>query len=138
MFTTPNKSGQQMAKKGRRKVMTRDDIDALKQTIASTTKAKRPFVFDQPAAPGEEVQKMIVLTATNTFARQEYLTPLAPAKFWDIIFAECTNKMNQAKQYCIIYNAKLRPKEMENICLVIYKYIWFMSILSDYTVYQLE
>ena len=77
-----------MAKKGRRKAMTQDEIDALKQTIASTPKAKRPFAFDQPAVPGEEVQKMIVLTATNTLGRQEYLTLLAPAKFWHINFAE--------------------------------------------------
>ena len=46
--------------------------------------------------------------------------------------------MDQAKQYCIIYNAKLRHKEMENICLVVHKYICFISTLSDYTDYQLE
>ena len=61
--------------------MSQDAIDALQQTIASISKAKRPLVFDQPAAAGEEVQKMIVLTATNTFGRQEYLTPLAPVQF---------------------------------------------------------
>ena len=117
MFTTARKSGQQMAKKRRRKAMTQEDIDALKQTIASTRKAKWPFVFDQPAAPREAIQKMIVLTATNTFGRQEYLTPLAPANFRDTNFAELTNKMDQAKQYCIIYNAKLITKKRENICL---------------------
>ena len=84
MFTTPKKSGQQMAKKGRGKVMTQEEIDALKQTIASTPKAKMPVAFNEPPAPGEEVQKIIVLTATNTFGRQEYLTSLAPAKLWDI------------------------------------------------------
>ena len=102
MFTTPEKSGQPMTQKSRRKAMTQDQIDTLNQTIASTTKAKRPFVFHKPAAPGEEVQKMIVLTATNTFVRQEYLTQLAPAQCWYINFAEWTYKMYQAKQYCII------------------------------------
>ena len=77
-----------MAKTGRRKAMIEDEIDALKQPIASTPKAKRAFVLYQPAGPGEEVQKMIVLTATNTFERQEYLRPPAPAKFCDINFAE--------------------------------------------------
>ena len=93
MFTTPKKSGQPIAEKGRRKAMTQEEIHALKRTIASTAKATRPFVFDQPAAPGDDVPKMIVLTATNTFVRQEYLTPLAPAKFCDVNFAEWTNKM---------------------------------------------
>ena len=81
MFTTTKKSGQQMANKGRRKAITPEGIDALKQTIPSTPKAKRPFVFNQPAALAEGVQKMIVLTATNTFGRQEYLTPPSPTKF---------------------------------------------------------
>ena len=54
-----------------------------------------PLVFDQPAAPGEEVQKMIVLTATNTFGREEDLTPVAPVKFWHINVTEWTNKMHQ-------------------------------------------
>ena len=49
--------------------MTEEEIDVLKQTIASTLKAKRAFVFHQPVASGEEVQKMIVLTATNTFGK---------------------------------------------------------------------
>ena len=48
------------------------------------------------------------------------------------------NKLEQAKQYCIIYNADLTQREMENICLVVYKYLCFMSILPDYTNYQLE
>ena len=112
MFTTPKESGQQIAKNGRTKAITQDEIDALNATIASIPKAKRPFVFDQRAVPGAEVQKMIVLTATNTFGRQEYLTPLAPAKFWHINFAEWTHKIDLAKQYCIIYNAKLTQKAM--------------------------
>ena len=70
-----------MHKKGRRKVMTQDDIDALNQTSACAPKANRPFFFDQPAAPREEVQKMIVLTVTNIYVRPEYLMPLAPANF---------------------------------------------------------
>ena len=138
MFTIPKKSGQQMAKKGRRKAMTQDKIDVWNQSIVSTSKVKRPFVCDQPGAPVEEVHQMIVLTATNTFGKQEYLTPLAPAKFWHINFPAQTNKMDQAKQYCIIYNAKLTPKEMEHICRVTYKYICFMSTLPYYTDYQLE
>ena len=127
-----------MAKKGRRKAMTEDEIDTLIRTIASTPKATRPLVFDQPAASGEEVQKMIGLTAINTFGRQEYLTPLAHAKSGDINFAEWRNKIYQAKQYCIIYNAKLTNNEMENICLAVYKYMRFMSTLPDDTDYQLE
>ena len=102
MFTVLKKSGEQMVKKGRRKAMTQDKIHALQRTIASTPKAKRTFVFDQPAVPGEGVQNIIVLTATNTFGRQEYLTPRAPAKLGHINFAEWTNKMDQAKLYCII------------------------------------
>ena len=124
-----------MAKKGTRKAITQEAIDALIPTIASTPNAERPFVVDQPAAPGEAVQKMIVLTATNTFAREEYLTVLAAAKFWHINFAEWTNNIDQAKQYCIIYNAKLTPKEMQNIGLVVYKYICCMSTLPEYTDY---
>ena len=81
---------------------------------------------------------MIVLTATNTFVRQEYLSRMAPAKFWHIHFPEWTNKLDQAKQYCIIHNAKLTNTEMENICIVLYKYICFMSILLDYADYQVE
>ena len=69
MFSTTQTSGQQMVKQGSRKAMTEDEIDAWKQTIASTPKAKRPFVFDQSAAPGEEVQKMILLMGTNKFGR---------------------------------------------------------------------
>ena len=52
------------------------------------TEGKRPFVFNQPAVPGEEVPKMIVLTATNSFGREEYPTPLAPAQCWYINFTE--------------------------------------------------
>ena len=138
MFSPPKKCCQQVDQKGRRKAMRQEEIHALKQTITSTPKANRPFVLDQPAAPVEEVQKMIVRTASNTFERQEYLTPLASAKLWDINFVEWTNKMNQAKQYCIIYNAKLTAKEMENICLLTFKYICFMLTLPDYTDYKLE
>ena len=55
---------------------------------------------------------MIVLTATNTFGAQEYLTALVPAKLWHINFAEWTNKIDYAKKYCIMDNANLTPKEM--------------------------
>ena len=44
--------------------MTQEEIEVLKQKVAVTTKASRPFVFDQPAAPGEETQREIVLEAT--------------------------------------------------------------------------
>ena len=37
-----------------------------------------------------------------------------------------------------MYNADLIQKEMENICLVVYKYLCFMSTLPDYTNYQWE
>ena len=138
MFPTPKQSCQPMAKKGRRNEITLYEIDWLKQTITSTPNAKRPFVFDPPAAPAEEVQKMILLTATNTFGREEYLTQLAPAKFWHINFALWTNKMDQAKEHCIIYKGKLTVKEIENIWLIVCKYICFMSTLPDYTECQLE
>ena len=76
--------------------MTDDEIDTSKQSIASIPKAKRGFLFYQAAAAGEGVQKMLVLTATHTFVRQEYLTPRAPANFWHLNFAEWLNKMYQA------------------------------------------
>ena len=79
---------------------------------------------------------MIVLTATNTFGRQEYRTALEPAKFRDIKIAAWANKMDQDKQYCIIYDPTLTAKEMENICLVAYEYICFVSTVPDYTDYQ--
>ena len=66
------------------------------------------------------------------------MTPLASAEYWKIKFADWVHKMEQAQQYCIIYNADLTQKEMENICLVVYKYICFMSRLPDYTEYQLK
>ena len=81
MFTTPKKSGQQMAKKGRRKAMTQEEIEELKQTIASAPKASRPFVFEKPAAPGEEIQRCITLTATRVFGGQQFLTPLASEEY---------------------------------------------------------
>ena len=46
--------------------------------------------------------------------------------------------MDQAKQYCIIYNAKLSQKEMKNICVVVYQYICFMSTPPDHIDYQRE
>ena len=46
--------------------------------------------------------------------------------------------MEQAKQYCIIYYTGLIQQEMDNICLTEYNYICFMSILLDYTEYQLK
>ena len=66
------------------------------------------------------------------------MTPLASKQYWDLHFNEWVNKMEQAKQYCIIYNADLIQQEMKNMCLVVYNYLCFMSTLPDYTDYQLE
>ena len=66
------------------------------------------------------------------------MTPRALKEYWDLHFNACVNTMEQAKHYCIIYNADLTQQEMENICLVVYKYLSFMSTLPDYTDYQLE
>ena len=87
LFTTPQK-GQPRPSRSRRKAMTQEEIEALKQKVAVTPKANWPFVFDKPAAPGEEIQRKIILAATKVFGRQEYLTPLAAAEYWDINFAE--------------------------------------------------
>ena len=118
--------------------MTQEEIVGLTQKVAVTSKANRLFVFDQPTAPGEETQRKIVLAATTAFGRIEYMTPLARKEYWDVHFNEWVNKLEQAKQYCIIYNADLTQEEMENICLVVYKYLCIMSTILDYTSYQLE
>ena len=47
--------------------MTQEEIEELKQKVAVSTKATRPFVFEKPVAPGEEVQRSITLTATRVF-----------------------------------------------------------------------
>ena len=70
-----------MAKKGRRKAMTENEIDELKQKVAVTTKGSRPFVFTQPTAPGKEFQKSITLTAMIVFGGKQYLTPLASEEY---------------------------------------------------------
>ena len=137
LFRTPQK-GQSRPSRSRRKVMTNKENEALIQKVPVTTKANRPFVFDQPTAPREETQRKIGLAATSVFGCIEYMTPLAPKEYWDPHFNECVNKLEQAKQYCIIYNADLTQKEMDNIYLVVYKYLCFMSTLPDYTNYQLE
>ena len=77
--------------------MTQEEIEALKQKVAVTPKANRPFVFDQPTAPGEETQRNIVLAATTVFGRIEYMTSLATKEYWDLHFNECVNKLEQAK-----------------------------------------
>ena len=115
--------------------MTQEEIQELKQKVAVTTKATRPFVFDQPAAPGEETQRKITVATTSEFGRQEFLTPLATKEYWDVNFAEWNSTMEQARTYCRIYSADLTAKEMDNICLAVYKYICFMSTLPDYTDY---
>ena len=66
------------------------------------------------------------------------MTPWDTKEYWDLYFNEWVNKMEQAKQYCIIYNPVLTQKGMENICRIVYKYLCFMSTLPDYTNYQLE
>ena len=73
--------------------MTQEEIEELKQTIASTPKASRPFVFEKPAAPREEVQTSITLTTTRVFVGQQFLTPLASEEYWKINQADCVNKM---------------------------------------------
>ena len=87
--------------------MTQEEIEGLKQKVAVTTKVNRPFVFDQATAPGEKTQRQIELAAITVFGRIEYMTPLAPEEYWDLHFNEWVNKLEQAKQYCIIYNADL-------------------------------
>ena len=137
LFRTPQK-GQPRPSKSRRKAMTQDEIEELKQKVAVTSKASRSFVFDKPASPGEETQRKIILQATNVFVAKEFLTPLASVEFCNLHFSEWVNKLDQAKQYCIIYNAGLTQQEMDNICFAVYKYICFMSKLPDYTDYQLK
>ena len=137
LFRTPQK-GQSRPSRSRRKVMTNKENEALIQKVPVTTKANRPFVFDQPTVPGEETERKIVLAATSVFGRIEYMTRLAPTEYWDLLFNEWVNKLEKAKQYYIIYNADLTQKEMENICLVVYKYLCFMSTLPDHTNYQSE
>ena len=106
LFKTPQK-GQPRPSRSRRKAMTQEEIEALKQKVTVTTKANRPFVFDQPTATGEETQRTIVLAATTVFGRIEYMTLFAPQEYWDLHFNVWVNKLEQAKQYCIIYNADL-------------------------------
>ena len=79
-----------------------------------------------------------MLTATHTFGRQKCFIQLAPALYWKITFADWPIKVYQAKQNCIIYNAKVIPEEMENTCVVTYKYMCFMTTLPNNTDYQLE
>ena len=117
--------------------MTAGKIEALKQNVAVTLKASKPFVFHQPTAPLEQTQRKIVLAAPSVFVRIEYITPLPPKEYWDLHFYEWVNKWKQAKEYCIIYNSDFTQKEMDNICLVVYKYLWFMSTLPNYINYQL-
>ena len=66
LFKTLQK-GQPRLSRSRRKAMTQEEIDALKQKVAVTTIANRVFVFDQPTAPREETQTKFVLAATTVF-----------------------------------------------------------------------
>lgn len=122
-----------MLKKGRRNARTTGEIDELKQKIAVTSTANRHFISDTPAALEEEVQIRITFTAIRVFAALQFLTPLTSEGYCKINHADLVNKMEQAKQYCIIYNAYLTTKEMQTICLVVQKYIGFISTLPHYT-----
>ena len=53
LFKTPQK-GQPRPSRSRRQAITQEEIEALKQKVAVTTKTNRPFVFDQPTALGQE------------------------------------------------------------------------------------
>ena len=81
MFTISKMSDPHIAKKGRRNAMKREEIDALTQAIACTSKATWPFVLYKPVPSGAEVQSATVLTATKTFVIQEYLTSLTSAQY---------------------------------------------------------
>ena len=87
LFKTPHK-GQPRSSRSRRKARAQQEITELKQKVAITTKATTSFVFDQPAAPGEETQRKITLAATSEFGRQEFLTALASKEYWNVTFAE--------------------------------------------------
>ena len=56
-----------MAKESTRKASTEEEIDAQKQTLVSTPIPNRPFVWYKRTASEEEVQRAMVLTATNIF-----------------------------------------------------------------------
>ena len=92
LFQTPQK-GQPRPSRSRRKAITQEEIEELKQKVAVTTKANRPFVLHQPTAPGEATQRKIILAATTVFGRIEYMTPLAPKEYWDLHFNEWVNKL---------------------------------------------
>ena len=81
LFQTPQK-GQQRASRERRKAVTQQEIDELKKKVAVTIKIRRPFVLYQAAAPGEEIQKLIIRIGTNTFENRELLTPPASTTYW--------------------------------------------------------
>ena len=73
--------------------MPQENMKELKQTIAYTTKASRPFVFEKPAAPADDVQSSITLTATRVCGGQQFLTPLASEAYWKINHADWVNTM---------------------------------------------
>ena len=77
-------------------------IEELKQKVAVTTKATRPFVCNQAAAPEEETQRKITLAATSECGKRDFLTPLAPEEYGDVDFAAWNNKIDQARTYCRI------------------------------------
>ena len=72
---TPQK-GLHRPSRSRRQAITQEEIEVLKQTVAVTTKANRPFVYNQTTAPGEETQRKIVLASITVFGRIECMTRL--------------------------------------------------------------
>ena len=61
--------------------MTQEEIEELKQIVAVPTKAHRPFILDEPAAPGEGTQRKIAMQATRVFEAKEFCTPFAPVGY---------------------------------------------------------
>ena len=118
--------------------MTQEEIADSNQNVAVTSKATRPLVFDQPAAPREQTERKITLAAPTEYVSTEFLTPLVPKEYWHVNFPVWNNTMGQARTYCRIYSSDLFTEKMDNISLTVCKYICFMSTLADYTDYALK
>ena len=123
--------GQSRLSRSRRKAMTQEEIQELKQKVAVPTKPTRPFVFYQLTASGDAVQRKIILQGDRVFGAKQFFTLLAPAEYWNIHFADWVIKMKQATQFCMIYNADLAQQEIDNICLTVYNYKCFISTFPD-------
>ena len=79
--------------RSRRNAMSQEEIHELKQKVAVTLKAAGPFVIGQPAAPGEEELRRIILQDTSAFVAKNFLTLLASAESWNIHFSDWVNKI---------------------------------------------